>query len=74
MEEQLVMKMVKEYLYTNITNFSIDNTQMVYLMKLLELFLKNNEMTINEVMQILNKYVGGKANEYNINETYKLNY
>ena len=73
-EEQLVMKMVKEYLYTNIMNFNIDNTPMVYLMKLLELFLKNNEMTINEVMQILNKYVGGKANEYNINETYKLNY
>ena len=73
-EEQLVMKMVKEYLYTNIMNFNIDNTQMVYLMKLLQIFLENNEMTINEVMMILNKYMGGKVNEYKFNETCKVNY
>ena len=73
-EKQLVMKMVKEYLYMNIMNFNIDNTQMVYLMKLLQFFLENNEMTINEVMQILNKYIGGKVNEYKFNETCKVNY
>ena len=48
--------------------------QMICLMKLLQLFLKNNEMTIYELMQILNKYVGGKANEYKFNETYKFDY
>ncbi len=73
-EKQLSMKMVKEYLYTNILNFNIDNMQMICLMKLLQLFLKNNEMTIYEVIQILNKYVGGKANEHEFNETYKFNY
>ena len=74
-EEQLSMKMVKEYLYMHITNFNVNNTQMIYLMKLLQIFLQNNEMTINEVMQILSKYIeGGKVNEYKFNETCKIDY
>ena len=66
-EKQLSMKIVKEYLYMNIMNFNIDNKQMIYLMELLQIFLEDNEMTINEVMQILNKYVGGKENENKFN-------